>query len=671
MPPSNAVPADVRDEGRRGEILRPVAEDVRTSTLIGRFAAAAEPLAGRPLPDYQTLWEWSVEDLDAFWRLVCQEFGVRWHDEPRAYLESVQMPGTEWCPGGTLNYAEHCLQHTGERTAIVSVSQSREDVSLTRDELLEDVERCATGLRALGVGRGSTVAGYMPNIAETIVAFLATASLGATWASCAPEFGARSVIDRLTQLAPDVLIVVDGYRYGTKEIDRSEEIRAIRDALPGLRHTVLLPYLDPDSAATRVPDTLPWAALLAEHHPLQVEAVPFAHPLYVLFSSGTTGLPKPIVHGHGGITLEHLKVLALAMDLGEDDVYFWFSTTGWMVWNLQVSALLRGATVVCFDGDPAFPDMGELWRVAQATGTTVFGASAPFLLGCRKAGLVPRDAHDLSRIRTVLSSGSPLSADGYRWVYDAVGSDLVLNSISGGTDVCSAFVGCSPMQPVRAGELSGRVLGVRVDAFDEQGEALTGEKGELVITTPMPSMPVGFLGDTDGSRYREAYFDVYPGVWRHGDWITFFADGACVISGRSDATLNRGGVRLGTAEFYAVVDDMPEVADSLVVHLEDGEGGSGRLLLFVVAAVDIDAEALRGLVARELRSRLSPRHVPDELYLVPGVPRTLSGKKLEVPVKRILTGTPVDEAASKGALANPEVLDAYVSLAASLPGDAR
>ncbi|UTI66217.1 acetoacetate--CoA ligase [Paraconexibacter antarcticus] len=666
MSSANSASSSTHDDVSRGEVLREVAADVRTTSLIGAFADAAERVAGRPLPDYQALWKWSVEDLDAFWRLVCEQLGVRWHDQPRAYLESAQMPGTEWCPGGTLNYAEHCLQHTGDRTAIVSLSQSREDISLTRDELLEEVERCATGLRALGVGKGSTVAGYVPNIAEAIVAFLATAALGATWASCAPEFGARSVIDRLTQLAPDVLIVIDGYRYGRKQVDRSEEVRAIRAALPDLRHTVLLPYLDPDRAAARIPDALPWATLLAERQPLQVEAVPFAHPLYVLFSSGTTGLPKPIVHGHGGITLEHLKVIALALDLDEDDVYFWFSTTGWMVWNLQVSALLRGAAVVCFDGDLSFPDMSELWRVAEATGATIFGASAPFLIGCRKARLVPKDGHDLSRIRTLLSSGSPLSADGYRWVYDAVGSDLVLNSISGGTDVCSAFVGCSPMQPVRAGELSGRVLGVRVDAFDEQGQVVIGEKGELVITTPMPSMPVGFLGDADGSRYRAAYFDVYPGVWRHGDWITFFADGACVISGRSDATLNRGGVRLGTAEFYAVVDDMPEVADSLVVHLEDGEGGPGRLLLFVVAAVDIDEDALRGLVARELRSRLSPRHVPDELYLVPGVPRTLSGKKLEVPVKRILTGTPADEAASKGALANPEVLDAYVELAASI-----
>lgn len=635
---------------------------------MGAFADAAERATGMTLPDYAALWQWSVSDLDGFWRLVSRELGVRWHDEPEIFLADAAMPGTVWCPGGTLNYAEHCLAFSGEQTAIISLSQTRGELVLSRDELREQVERCAAGLRVLGVGKGSTVAGYMPNIAETIVAFLAAASLGATWASCAPEFGARSVIDRLTQIEPDVLIVIDGYRYATKPIDRSQEVQAIRDALPGLRHTVLLPYLDPDTAGERVPDALPWSTLLADHAPLQVEAVTFDHPLYVLFSSGTTGLPKPIVHGHGGITLEHLKVMALSLDLHEDDVFFWFSTTGWMVWNLQTSALLCGATVVCFDGDLAHPGMSETWRVAQDTHTTVFGASAPFLTGCRKLGMVPKDEFDLSRIRTVLSSGAPLSEDGYRWVYQAVADDVLLNSISGGTDVCSAFVGGAPLLPVRAGELSGCALGVRVEAFDERGRPVVGEKGELVLTAPMPSMPVGFLGDEDGSRYRAAYFDVYPGVWRHGDWITVYEDGASVISGRSDATLNRGGVRLGTAEFYAVVEELDGVADSLVVHLEDDEGGSGELLLFVVPTEHherVDADALRAVIARELRVRLSPRHVPDAIHLMPGVPRTLSGKKLEVPVKRILTGTPAEDAASKGALANPEVLDPYARLAAS------
>lgn len=650
----------------RGEILRPVPGDARATTRLGTFTDAAERASGLTLPDYAALWRWSVSDLDGFWRLVSRELGVRWHDEPEVFLADATMPGTVWCPGGTLNYAEHCLAFEGERAAIVSLSQTRGEVELSRDELRGQVERCATGLRVLGVGRGSTVAGYMPNVAEAIVAFLAAASLGATWVSCAPEFGARSVIDRLTQIEPDVLIVVDGYRYGVKPVDRSHEVQAIRDALPALRHTVLLPYLDPDIAAERVPDAVPWSTLMADRSPLKFETVPFDHPLYVLFSSGTTGLPKPIVHGHGGITLEHLKVTALSLDLGEDDVFFWFSTTGWMVWNLQASALLCGTTVVCFDGDLAHPGMDATWRAAQDTGTTVFGASAPFLMGCRKLGMVPKEAFDLTRVHTVLSSGSPLPEEGYRWVYEAVGDNVMLNSISGGTDVCSAFIGAAPLLPVRAGELSGCALGVRVEAFDEQGRPVIGEKGELVLTTPMPSMPVGFVGDEDGSRYRAAYFGVYPGVWRHGDWITLYEDGASVISGRSDATLNRGGVRLGTSEFYTVVEDLEAVTDSLVVHLEDGVGGSGELLLFVVPAdrEQVDPQALRELIARELRSKLSPRHVPDAMHIVSGVPRTLSGKKLEVPVKRILTGTPVDQAASRGALANPEVLDDYAQLAA-------
>lgn len=661
------------DAHHRGEILRDVPADARATTRIGAFADAAERVSGLALPDYAALWRWSVSDLDGFWRLLSRELGVRWHDEPEVFLADAAMPGTVWCPGGTLNYAEQCLAYSGSADAIVSLSQTRDEIVLSRDELREQVERCAAGLRALGVSSGSVVAGYLPNIAETMVAFLATASLGATWASCAPEFGARSVIDRLTQIDPDVLIVIDGYRYGTKRVDRSREVQSIRDALPGLRHTVLLAYLDPDSAAERVPGTVAWSTLLADRRPLRFEPVAFDHPLYVLFSSGTTGLPKPIVHGHGGIVLEHLKVMALSLDLGEDDVFFWFSTTGWMVWNLQVSALLCGATVVCLDGDLAHPGLDATWRIAQDTGTTVFGASAPFLIACRKAGMVPKDALDLSRVRMVMSSGAPLPEAGSRWVYEAVGEDVLLNSISGGTDVCSAFVGGTPMLPVRAGEISACALGVRVEAFDERGRPVLGEKGELVVTTPMPSMPVGFLGDEDGSRLRAAYFDVFPGVWRHGDWITVYEDGASVISGRSDATLNRGGVRLGTSEFYAVVEELDEVADSLVVHLEDDEGGSGELLLFVVPADPAGAEpdALSDTIARELRSRLSPRHVPDATYLVEGVPRTLSGKKLEVPVKRILTGTPVEEAASKGALADPAVLDAYVRLARERTGATR
>jgi acetoacetyl-CoA synthetase len=511
------------------------------------------------------------------------------------------------------------------------------------------------------------VVAYLPNIPETLVAFLATASLGAVWASCAPEFGTRSVLDRFSQIEPKVLLAIDGYRYGAKPIDRTAEVAAIRDGLPELAATVAVPYLDPDGGAEALPGALPWNEFLAVDGPLEFEQVPFDHPLYVLYSSGTTGLPKPILHGHGGILLEHLKQLAFMLDLGPGDRFFWFSTTGWMMWNLLVSGLAVGSALVLFDGDLASPDLSTLWRLAEETGVTYFGGSAPFFMACRKAGLEPAKIADLSRVRGIGSTGAPLPPEGFRWIYEAVTNDALLNSVSGGTDVCSAFVGACPLLPVLEGRISGRALGAKVEAFDADGRPVIGEQGELVITEPLPSMPVGFWGDSDGSRYRAAYFDDFPGVWRHGDWIVIDDDGSCVISGRSDATLNRGGVRLGTAEFYSVVEGFPEVADSLVIHLEDqtDDGiGMGELLLFVVPAEGTEVDdGLKARIAGELRRSLSPRHVPDAIHGISGVPRTLSGKKLEVPVKRILTGTPSDVAASRGALANPDSLEAFERLA--------
>ena len=639
--------------------------DVRTTTRIGAYLQQAERLAGRRFDGYADLWQWSVRDLDTFWRSMLDTFDVPYDGDPTVVLAERRMPGACWFPDLRLSYAEAMLALPGRADDDVVVfgrSQSRGPQDLTVAELHDQVARVRAGLERLGVRQGDRVAAYLPNIPEALVLLMATAALGAVFSSCAPEFGTRSVVDRWSQIEPVLLVAVDGYRYGDKPVDRRAEVDAIRAALPSLQNVVQLPYLDLGADA---PDgTLTWSDLVAEPAEPAYERVAFDHPLYVLYSSGTTGLPKPIVHGHGGIALEHLKALGLQMDVGPADRFFWFSTTGWMMWDYLVSGIGVGASVVLFDGDPAWPDLSALWQVAEETGITYFGTSAPFLLACRKAGLVPRQVADLSAVRGVGSTGAPLPPEGFEWVYDAVGSELLLSSFSGGTDVCSGFLGGAPLLPVRAGRIAGRCLGCKVEAYDAAGRSVIGEQGELVITAPMPSMPVGFWGDDDGTRYRAAYFENFPGVWRHGDWITIHEDGTCVLSGRSDATLNRGGVRLGTAEFYSVVEAMPEVADSLVVHLEDDEGGAGQLLLFVVLAegVQLDDD-LRRAVARELRTHLSPRHVPDALHAVPALPHTLSGKKLEVPVKKILLGTDVDDAAAKGALANPESLDAFAAYA--------
>jgi acetoacetyl-CoA synthetase len=645
-----------------GEILWSPPPDVRERTRVGRYLAWLEERRDLSFEDYAELWAWSVGDLPGFWSSIWEHLGVVTHAPYEEVLADASLPGAVWFPGATLNYAEHALRRTRDEVVVLGRSQTRGPVDLTAAELADQVARAGAGLVRLGVGPGDRVAAYLPNIPEALVAFLATASLGAVWSSCAPEFGTRSVVDRLRQIEPLVLLTVDGYRYGDRAVDRSAEVAAIREALPSLAATVAVPYLDPDPG--RIPGAIAWDELVAEGGKLAFAPVPFSHPLYILYSSGTTGLPKPVVHGHGGILVEHLKMLALHHDLGPGDRFFWFSTTGWMMWNYLASGLAVGSAVVCYDGNPGHPDLGELWRVAADCGVTYFGASAPFLLACRKEGLKPSQLADLSRLRGVGSTGAPLPAEGFRWVYEAVGSDLVLSSVSGGTDVCTAFVGGTPLLPVRAGEIACRCLGAKVEAFDSAGRSVVGEQGELVITAPMPSMPVGFWGDDDGSRYRAAYFGDYPGVWRHGDWITITPWGSCVITGRSDATLNRGGVRLGTAELYSVVEAMPEVEDSLVVHLEDPEGGMGELILFVAPAdgVELDDD-LRARIAGALRRELSPRHVPDAIEAVASVPRTLSGKKLEVPVKRILTGTPPEAAASRGALANPEALDDFAELA--------
>jgi acetoacetyl-CoA synthetase len=645
------------------ELLRPVAPDVRATTEIGRFLTWLERERGLTFAGYEELHRWSVDDLDGFWSAVWEHFEVRGHSPYDAVLGRREMPGAEWFPGATLNYAEHALglPQDADETAVLGYSQTRDRVELTWGQLRDQVARARAGLQRLGVGRGDRVVAYLPNIPETLVAFLATASLGAIWASCAPEFGARSVVDRFGQVEPKILLAVAGYGYGSKDVDRRDQVAEIREGLPTVEHVVHVPY-----GAHTLPDAVSWDALVGEPGELAFEPVPFAHPLAVLFSSGTTGKPKAIIHGHGGILLEHLKNHALSWDLGPGDRILWFSTTAWMMWNALVSALLVRASIVMIDGNPLHPDIRWQWRLAEETGATLMGASPGFLMACRKEGVEPAKEFDLSRLRQIGAAGSPLPPEGYRWVAEQFGPDVLLNVGSGGTDICSGIVQGSPLQPVWAGEISGPCLGIDAKAFDDKGEQVVGELGELVITAPLPSMPVGFWGDPDGTRYRDTYFDVYPGVWRHGDWVRFSEVGSAIIAGRSDATLNRGGVRLGTAEFYRVVEELPEVADSLVVHLEDPAGGNGQLLLFVRPAdgVELD-DALRRRISTTLRTELSPRHIPDRIAAVPVIPHNRTGKKLELPVKKILLGAAPDEVASRDVLADPTALDAFVDLRSS------
>ncbi|MCW0215606.1 MAG: acetoacetate--CoA ligase [Pseudonocardia sp.] len=638
-------------------ILREPAADVLDTTALGRYVRWLAAERGREVTSFDELWRWSVDDLEGFWASIWDHFGVR--GTYGTVLGDRGMPGAQWFPDATLNYAEHMLGRLedADRPAVIARSQTRGPVELTFAELTDQVARARAGLRRLGVGKGDRVVGFLPNIPEALVAFLATVSLGAVWASCAPEFGARSVIDRFAQVEPAVLITVAGYTYGAKEIDRTAELAAVRAGLPSVRHVVGVEY-----GPVPVPDALSWADLLADPEPLAFEPVPFDHPLYVLFSSGTTGLPKAIVHGHGGILLEHLKTHAFQLDTRPGDHVLWFTTTAWTMWNIIVSGLLHRAAVVLVDGNPLYPDLTEQWRIAADTGATLLGTSPAYLMACRTEGIEPASAVDLAALRMLGITGSPLPDEGFEWAQEQFGDRVLVNSMSGGTDVCSGFVAGNPWLPVYRGEISGPCLGVDVTAFDPAGNEIVGELGELVIRQPMPSMPVRLWNDAGDERYRSSYFEQYPGVWRHGDWVVMSERRTFVISGRSDATLNRGGVRLGTAEFYSVVEELPEVADSLVVHLEDRQGGAGELLLFVALkdGAELD-DALRGRIRGALRSELSPRHVPDAIRVVPAIPRTLTGKKLETPIKQILRGRPPAEVISADAVSDFAAVAAFAS----------
>jgi acetoacetyl-CoA synthetase len=665
----NASEDDLTGRGYGAVLWEPDDKTVRDARIT-RFMTWLADARGLRFGGYQELWQWSVTDPALFWAAIWDYFEVlgEWDHDIASVLTGDTMPDVHWFPGATLNYARNALRTAWidpDRTAIIFDSERSRAGALTYAQLAAEVARVARGLRALGVGKGDRVAALLPNVPEAIIGLLATASLGAIWSSCSPDFGASSVTDRFAQIEPKVLIGCDGYGYAGKEFSRAAMLAEVVEALPGLSGVILVNLLDePAEPAPDLPNLTAWADLgtsaAGGPHEPEFEEVPFEHPLWVVYSSGTTGLPKPIMHGHGGVVLEHLKALALHQDLHPGDVFTWYTTTGWMMWNYLAGGLLSGVTIVLYDGSATYPDTGRLWQLAASHGVTYLGVGAPYLVACMKAGLAPGEDVDLSRLRGIGSTGSPLPPEGFDWVYQRVKPDLLLGSFSGGTDVCTGFVGPNPLLPVRSGVIAGRCLGAKVEAYDDDGKPVIGQVGELVITVPMPSMPVGFWNDPDGVRYRESYFDTYPGVWRHGDWIEIRPDGGCVIYGRSDATLNRGGVRMGTSEFYRVVEAWPEVADSLVVDTGRLGSDDGKLILFVVPAAgcELDDDLKRKLRAA-LRAQLSPRHVPDEIHQVPGIPRTLSGKKLEIPVRKILLGTEPERAADPNALANPEVLGSF------------
>jgi acetoacetyl-CoA synthetase len=644
-----------------GQLLwQPSAELVEHSRMreYMRWLTARE---GLQFDSYEALWRWSIDNLEAFWQSVVDFFEVKLQKPADEILANREMPGAKWFVGAQINYAENVFRNTStNRPALIYQSETRALAEMSWQEFERNVASIAHALREMGVQPGDRVVAYMPNIPEAAVALVAAASLGAIWSSCSPDFGVDSVIDRFGQIEPKVLFAVDGYTYGGKPFPKADVIAELQRRLPSLQNTVVVNYL----AQEPVANTRRWQDLIqASPPPLQFEKLPFEHPLWVVYSSGTTGLPKALVHSHGGVILEHVKILGLHQNLRAGDRLFWFSSTGWMMWNYILGGLLVGVTPVLFDGNPAYPDLNTLWRLAEASKMTIFGTSAAYIMNCLKAGIEPGARFDLSALKSIGSTGSPLPPEGFAWAYNSVKQDLWLASISGGTDVASAFVGGCPLLPVHAGELQCRCLGAAVDAFDDNGNSIVDQTGELVLTEPMPSMPVFLWNDPDFARYRASYFDMYPGIWRHGDWIRITPRGSAVIQGRSDSTLNRLGVRIGTSEVYSAIESLPEIRDSLVIGLELPKGGY-YMPLFVVLAEGVELDdALKQKINGTIRSHFSPRHVPDEILAVPAIPRTLSDKKMEVPVKKLFMGVAVDKAANVGATRSPEAVQFFAELA--------
>ncbi|MYW69769.1 acetoacetate--CoA ligase [Streptomyces sp. SID8379] len=612
--------------------------------------------------DYAELWRWSTENLTDFWSAVWEYYGLHTVTAYDDVLADATMPGATWFTGARLNFAERCLARaTDERPALIAVSETGEPEEISWDRLTREVADVADALRAMGVGPGDRVAGYLPNIPQAVTALLATAAVGATWTVCSPDFGTPSVLARLGQARPTVLLAADGYRHAGKEYDRRPHVAEILDGLPTVRHLVAIDRLYASEAGpawSGRPDVTQhgWREAVGRRAQLAFADVPFDHPLWILWSSGTTGVPKGIVHGHGGIVVELLKALGLGADLRADDRYLFHTSTSWMVWNLMVAGLLHGSTLVLYDGSPTHPDIDGVWRIAARTRATMVGVGAAYLIAAEKAGAHPAAATDLGALRSILQTGSAMPDSTWRWVHDKLAPDAWLQSICGGTDICSVLAGGSPLLPVRTGRISGPALGVALASWDATGQPVVGEQGELVVTAPLPSMPLHFVDDPGHERYRSSYFDVYPGVWRHGDWVSVDPDLSVVVAGRSDSTLNRMGVRMGSADLYAVVERLPRIADSLVIGAELPDGRYYMPLFVVPADGEPFDDALRDEIVSAIRRSLSPRHVPDDIVPVEAVPRTLTGKKLEVPVKRILQGARVADVSAEGAVTRPDML---------------
>lgn len=609
--------------------------------------------------NYEDLWEWSVTDLEAFWESIWQFCEVKSHS---LYFDVlVRSPkdfiGTQWFTGATVNYAEHIFRHkTANRPAIMYQTERAGLQEMSWRELEKQVASVAAFLKNKGINAGDRVAAVLPNIPQSVVAFLATNSLGAVWSSCSPDFGTPSIIDRFQQIEPKVLFITDGYTYNGKPFDKSAEFQALIKKLPSVEVVVLVPFLHPEAT---LPSTISWASVLATSaKTLEFEPVPFEHPLWVLYSSGTTGKPKAITHSVGGCLLEHLKTLTIHQNVKAGDRYFWYSTTGWMMWNFSVASLLVGATLVLYEGSVGYPNLQVLWEMADKAKVNHFGGGAAFFVACMKAGISPK-LLKLNHLQSIGSTGSPLPTEGFEWMYQQVKKDAWLISFSGGTDICSGFVGGNPLMPVYAGEIQCRLLGCKLEAWNEAGQPVEDELGEMVITQPMPSMPIYFWNDPQNARYRASYFEHFEGVWRHGDWIKINKRGGIIIYGRSDATLNRDGVRIGTSEIYSAVESIEDVADSLVLCIEQ-EGGKYFMPLFVkLRPGHTLTDDLKQRINRTLKTQYSPRHVPDTIIEAPDVPYTISGKKMEAPIKKILMGMSIAKAVSRDTMKNPESLDFF------------